>query len=278
MGVRILNTKKQLWRGALELSLVLGDRGAETSDHAVLFDRYDQPGRREYLLQQLLVEWFDCVHVHDPNRNSLPFQQLGSLKGLVHNAARGHDDHIVALLEPDALTNHEIVVAAVHNRVRNAASESQVGRPFVICEGKGGFDCLRAIGRRDHGHVRDCAHEGQILQAHVGRSEGPHREPSSQPHEFDAETHVTHIDPNGIRPTGRGERRVGGGEHVESLVHQTGSNADHVLLSDTDIHEAIRIGGTESIKPGEVPQVGGQYQDVIAHAWELHGRHPERAS
>lgn len=87
----------------------LGHGGTQTADDVVLLGGDDGTGLLGGGQEQLLIQGLDGVEVQDPGGDALGGEDVGGLQGHLDHHAHGHDGHVLAVTQGDALAQLEVV-------------------------------------------------------------------------------------------------------------------------------------------------------------------------
>ena len=139
---------------------------AETADNAVFFSGDDCAGFICRLDKNLPVNGLDGVNIDNPCVDSISFKFLCGKKSLVDHKTGCNDCYVLAVLEGNALSKLKLVILAVYPWNRKAA-EAHINGAVKIGSGKNSLIGFNIICRVNDNHVRNGAHERDILAALV---------------------------------------------------------------------------------------------------------------
>ena len=246
----------------------LTDRAAEAADDIVLFCRHDTAAITGRVDDALLIEGFYGVDVDDAGGNAVILQLFRSHQRFVDHEAGGHDGNVVAFGQDLGLAPLELVVAVEDDR-DGEAPESHVDRTVILRGGDGrslGFD---GIGRVDDGHAGDGAHEGDVLVALVGCAVFTDGDTGMGGAELDVQVRIADRVADLLEGTTRREHGKGAREDGEAGKAQAGRDADHVLLGDTAVEEAVGVFLLELGGLGGAGEVGVKDHDFLIGLTEV---------
>lgn len=135
---------------------------AKTAVDVVLLSGNDRTCLLRAAQDELAVDGLDGVHVHHAHGHTALGHLLGRLERLVHKDAAGDDGHVRAVAHDRALAAGELRVLVIQIRI-HVARQAQVHRAVGvdgILRRPAGAGRVR---RNEHGHVRQRAHDGDVL-------------------------------------------------------------------------------------------------------------------
>ena len=128
------------------------------------------------------------------------------------------------------------------------------------------------IGRDEHVHARQPAHEADILEHLMAAAVWPDGDARMRGSDLDVETRIANGIANLVVAASRAESCEAAGEDGLARKREAGRDADHVLLGDADVDETEGIVVLELLGGGGPGQVGLNGHDVMALLDELDER------
>ena len=216
------------------------------------------------------IQRLDGMDIDHTDRDTASLLEgRGGIHGGLDHHTRGNNGQIPALCQGLALTGLKgIGIGIVQDRHGVAAEadiEGAVGLDGVL-QGGGG---LHGVGGVDDGHAGDHAHDGQILQALMGRAVLTHGDARVGSADLDVEMGVGHAVADLLKGTSGGEHGEGGGYDGLTGGGKACGDTDHIALGDTAIKEAVGIRLGEIAGLGGFCQVGVQHHEIAVGA-QLH--------
>ena len=235
----------------------------------MLLDGHDVAGLGGALDDQVGIDGLDGVHVDDLGVDALGSELLGGLESLADHQATGDDGHIGALAHDNTLTQLEVVGLGVVDNRRGQTGEAHVHRTVALVGGARHRAGLDVVGRNDHSHARDDAHEGDILAALVRGAVLAHRDTGVRGTNLNVEVRVADGVTDLLKSAAGGEHGKGAREGNAAGGRDTGGDAHQVTLGNAHIEETIGAGGLELAGLRGGGQVGVEDHKVIVLVGEL---------
>ena len=242
------------------------DRVAETADDVVFLHRDDTACLDCRFDDGFLVDGLERVHVDDLRADALLFEHIARDVRVTRGHAARDDGDVASVLELHRLADLEVlaplvVLTLVQERLHAAADAEIEGTGDVdaLLDGDCRFVC---VGGDDDGHVRDSAHDGEVLDAMGGggcRAEG-HAAVGGD--DLDGQFLIGAVSPDLLAASQAREDGEGGREGDESDFRKTCRDSEEVLFCDTDVEESVGEGFSEEAYIRGFCQVGGHADDT----------------
>ena len=200
----------------------------------------DRPRLGRAVQDKLSVNRLNGRHVDNARADALGGKLLACLNGLLDHQSVGDNRHVCAFAEHHALADFEFVIAVENHRHRQSA-EAQIAGAVHLSNGSGGQSCFGVVGRNDDRHVRNGAHEGNVLTALMARAVLTDRNAAVGRADFDIELGVRNGIADLLKGSARSEHREGAGKYDIAAGRHTGRNAHHVLLGDAAVKEFLGV-------------------------------------
>ena len=206
----------------------------------MVFHSNDAAGLTDSSLDGLFVERLQGVQVDHANRQTvLVLEEVGSLYGTPHASTAGDDGEVGAFTEHIGTTDTEVLNGLFVYNLVEAAVDTNVDGTIVLV---GSFHSLgggHTVGGVENDHACEGAHDGDVLCAVVGRTCLAGGGASVGGDDLDVLLVVANVRADLLACTHRGESGEGRHERGEAGGGETGSDAHHVLLSNTNVEEAL---------------------------------------
>ena len=235
----------------------------------MLLDGHDVAGLGGALDDQVGIDGLDGVHVDDLGVDALGSELLGGLESLADHQAAGDDGDVGALAHDNALTQLEVVGLGVVDNRRGQTSEAHVHRTVALVGGARYGAGLDVVGRNDHSHAGDDAHEGNILAALVRGAILAHRDTGMRGTDLNVEVRVADGVADLLKGATGSEHGKGAREGNAAGGRDTGGDAHQVALGNAHIEEAVGAGCLELAGLRGGSQVGVEDHKVIVLVGEL---------
>ena len=201
----------------------------------------------------------------NPNGDAARSEQRLCAHCLVGNRSKGEQQEVAGSddLQPRRIERSR-------QCVKNACilGEPEVRRPRLIVQRAHGVGCITVIRRRDHAHVRQRPHQGDVLNRMVGDPCRPISETAAHCDDAHLELVQMRAVAHLLEGTERCEGRDGVAVRPESLERESGCDTEHVRLGDANVDEARRMRVGEFLDDHE-SQVTGQQHQTRVGAGEL---------
>ncbi len=205
------------------------------------------------------------------HRRVYPFcgQQLCCLQHTERLHARSDQPNVLSLTQEDGAAELETMIGRKDRRAR-IPSETEINRLGHLHHRVHGPAKLHRIGGRNRDDARHGAEDGEILDSLVRFSCLAGEDAAIAPAELDVQPGLGHDDANLIQsPLGeKGGEGADPGDIADG--GQPGSDADHVLLRDAHLQEAVRVRGGEDIGASGVGKITIKDQQVGITVGEVH--------
>ena len=203
------------------------------------------------------------MEVQDPGGDALGGENVGGLQGHLDHHAHGHDGHVLAVAQGDALAQLEVIAGdGVGDGLYSGAAQAHIGGALVLEQGLDGQGHLVGVAGAQNGHAGDGAHEGEVLDALVGGAVLAHGQAAVGAHDLDIHAGVGDGVAHLLPGAAGGEHGEGVGKGLEAAGGQAGGHALHVALGDAHVEEALGIGGFKALGHGGSGQVGLQHDQL----------------
>ncbi len=125
------------------------------------------------------------------------------------------------------------------------------------------------VGRAHDGELGDRAHDAEVFEGVMAGAVEPHRHPGVMPDDAHRQAGIGAVGADLLaaeQRRERGERRRVGDEARRG---HAGRDADHVLLGDAEVEEAVRMPGGEVVGAVGLGEIGGQHGDAVVMVSEI---------
>jgi len=251
----------------------LGNSSAETAQHVRLFRGDDGAGLLGSLQNQLGVERLDGVHVDDAGGDAVLGEQLARGERHLDVHADGDDRDVGAVREHGALAQLKLIAGdGVGHGLDGEAAETHVGRAVIVEQGFGRETHFVAVARAEHCHAGDRAHEGEVLDALMGRAVFADGQAAVAAHDLDVQMRVA----DGVAHLLPGAAGCEHGEGVDkglvAAERHAAGDADHVGLGDAHVEEALGMRFFKEFGHGRAGEVGVEHDKLGIFVGQLYER------
>ncbi len=202
---------------------------------------------------------------------SLP-QDIGRPHRHLDQRAAGDHRDVVAGAQLHGAAEPERGLRIAHRRFLRAAAESKVDRPVDVERGQRGLIGFVDVGGDDDRHVRQAAHQRQILERMMRAAGHAKRDAARGSADHHALIRVGDVVAHLLHAARGDERRIGAHVGTQAGGRETGRDADRVLLGDAHLDEAIAIAFDVGTDPEQILSVGGQHHRARLACGELEQR------
>ncbi len=152
-------------------------------------------------------------------------------------------------------------VVVVEDHGNFAALEPQIDRARAVGDRRHHLRRLDGVGRLDHRHVGDRAHQRHILDRLVARTAGA-GEAGHEADDLDVEVRIGDRHGDLVEAAARAEHAERIDEHDAAGAREPAGNAEHVRLRHADIDEAVGNFVAKQIGLGLAGQIGAETDDL----------------
>ena len=178
--------------------------------------------------------------VDDADAVALGSQQLrGVERDLDHRSGR-HETKIAALRETDRLADGKFRILG-RDVLAGNADHADVHRSVDLCGGKDRLFCLGGVAGGEDRHVRNAAHEIDVLHRLVASAVLADVQTVVREHKFDVGIHIRHSVADRLVRTSRAEERKGVDKRHQPAMRHARRRADHVRLGNAEIIKPVGI-------------------------------------
>src|SRR5712691_10060 len=226
--------------GSVELGHHLGDGAAEPAFDAVLLEREHETGFGGCAHDSFAVERLDGMHAQQPDAQAFLSQLGGDAIGRREHAAAGDEREVRTLPHRNRAPQDKGRLVRMHNRLAGPA-QPQIGRSVERDHGPGPQPRLDGIAGRDHRHVRQRPHDGDILRGVMGDAEVAIREAAADRDHLHIRPVIADVVADLLQAPQRAE--VGDRVREDDLAAQRHPDCepDHVLLGDAGVDELVGV-------------------------------------
>ena len=238
----------------------LAHRPAQPAQDGLVLHHHDKATGPGGLDDALLVDRFDGRDVQDGGLDAPPAQDLGRLVDPGRLDAGAHQGDVGAFSHPHRSADLKAVTGVEKDR-RRLACHLDVNGTVERDHCRDGLACLHLVRRRQHGHVGQSAHYGNVIENLVGLAGHARQQAGVAPHDLDVEGRLCDQHADRVERPGHdeaGERRDDGDE---AHGGQAGGHAEHVLFGYPHLEEPLRVGGLEDLGPRGTAHVAVQDED-----------------
>ena len=240
-----------------------GDGPAEAADDRVLLAGHHQAGLLRCGDDGLDIERLDRRHVHQVHVDALEGQRLGSLEGTSRlRAGREHRD-VGAFANDDGLAEYELVVV-VEDDGRVGPIEPEVDRAVVLDDRLEGAAGLDLVDGGDHGHVGHGPHDRDVVEHQVGLAGHPGKQTGVATHHLHVRLRLGDENPDRVMGARYDEARERADDRDEAERRHAGGHAEHVLLGDAHLEEAVGVCGFEERRVCGASGVSVEHDEALS--------------
>ena len=240
----------------------LGHGGAEAAHDVVLFDRDDAARVRHRLDDRVSVDGLDGVHVDDAGTQTLPVENIRSAHGLEHPYAACDDGDVPAVTHGDGPADGVAVVLCLVDGRLEASPHADIHGPGPLHGRNHGVARLDAVGRNDHGHVRERPHDRQVFGAVMGGARLAERDARMSGDDLDVQVLVADVRAHLLGAAQRRERGEGGDHRPQAGLGEASRHAEHGVLGNAHIEEPIRKLLSETPDLGRAREVRSERHEI----------------
>ena len=228
-----------------------------TSDLMFLNSK-DHSGFLSSLVENIAIQRLDGVHVDDASGDIQMLQHVSGFQGFPHLVTRGHKGNIRSLAHQLRLPNLKVLVFI--GKIRYCFTpKTHINRTFAFQNGflRSDFG-LRGVAGRNHSHVGQHTHGGDVLQSLVGGTIGADRYAGMSTANDDMHIVVTHRNTNLVVGTMCSKNAVGAKHGELSTQGQASRSCHGILLSDAHGEKTFGVCLRKEVHPHRIGDVGTQ--------------------
>ena len=242
------------------------ERAPQPSQDRVLFDDDNRIHRRRGGQKGLDVERLHGRHVQHARRNAVGAERGRRVeRDLQRNAGRD-EQHVAAADHRNRAADFERRVER-HDRIA-ALAQADVQRPLMGGGQRHEPSHLVGIAGRHDGHVRNGAHDRDVVDRQVRRSERRIDHTAAAADETHVRVVQTAIEDDLLETSPRDERRDRVHIDDSALERESGRHADDVRLAHAFHEESIREVVLELIQRAD-PEIGAHEHDALVLPGQL---------
>ena len=221
------------------------------------------PGKNCFRVNRL-----DGMEIDDCCADAFFFEKLRCLKGPRHHQAAGKEGHIGSLFQDDRLAGHKGSIF-FRNNLRCGTGYTQIDRAVDLHRSEDRFAHLDLVTGDDDRHIRNAAHQGNILYRLMASAVLTHADAAVGKRKLDVELRIADGVAYHFKRSARAENRESAGKGDIARVRKAGSFTHHIGLRNAEIVKAVRIGIPEDTGLRGAGQVGIQDDDFIVDRAEV---------
>ena len=227
----------------------LSHSAAQAAQNGGLFGGDNGAGFPGCFQNQLRIQGLDGVHIDDAGGNALCGQNLPGLAGHAHHDAGGDDRHVAAVGNRDALPKLKLVVRQlVGEDLGGGAGQTEIGGAVVVQQGFYGQPHFVTVAGANHSHAGDLPHQGQVFGALMGGAVLADGDAAVGADDLDVQMGIGDGVADLLVRAAGSEDGEGVGKGLQTGGSHARGNADHVILRDAAVEEALGISGPEVLR------------------------------
>ena len=195
------------------------------------------------------------MNVHNRSTDAVSRQQFGSLQRLGNHQAGGNQAYIGAVLHDVGLAGDEGSIF-FGNHVAHRARYADINRAVDLCRSKDSLLGFNRITGNKNGHVRNNAHQRQVLNGLVAAAVLTDTQAGMREAEFHVGVYIRNSIANLFVCASGAEQRKGAGKGDQTGMRKARCRTDEVCLRNTEVEKAVRVCIHEHAAHGSVGQVG----------------------